>query len=150
MKDVGTAQGDAVEGIPQALFDAVDRVFSDWYLARVTVITGRSDPAIDQAAGSAAEWVRTELSKLLATDAEQQRTNPLQLLRSAARFAEPVIRGMGVPVPERDEFEQRAMPEDPYGIGPLAWIDLGEDVHEAGITWGAWKAATIISRHRDG
>ena len=142
--------GAAIDGIPQELLRAVDSAFGAWFLARVTATAGRGDAALDEAARAAAGWVRTELAALLATGAEQQRTNPLQLLRSAARFATPVLRDMGVPEPLRDEFEQRAMPEDPYGIGPLAWIDLGEEVHEAGITWGAWKAATIMSRHRDG
>ena len=40
------------------------------------------------------------------------------------------------------------MPDDVYAIGPLAWSDLGEEVHEAGITWGAWKAATVLVRRR--
>ena len=40
------------------------------------------------------------------------------------------------------------MPDDVYAIGPLAWIDMGDDVHEAGISWGAWKAATVLTRRR--
>jgi len=30
----------------------------------------------------------------------------------------------------------------------LTWRDLGEEVHDAGISWGAWKAATILTRRR--
>jgi hypothetical protein len=25
---------------------------------------------------------------------------------------------------------------------------MGDDVHEAGISWGAWKAATVLTRRR--
>ena len=39
----------------------------------------------------------------------------------------------------RDEFERTSLPDDVFGVGPLAWRDLGEEVHDAGITWGAWK-----------
>jgi hypothetical protein len=41
------------------------------------------------------------------------------------------------------------MPDDMFALGPLTWRDLGDDVHDAGIEWGAWKAAMIISRRRD-
>jgi hypothetical protein len=40
------------------------------------------------------------------------------------------------------------MPHDHYAVGPLTWKDLSEDVHDAGITWGAWKAATVLTRRR--
>lgn len=139
-----------MEEISRALFAAVDAAFRQWFGARLSTIAGTDDPRLAEAADEASAWVRAELRALLSTDPEQQRTNPLQLLRSAARFAVPVLRSLGAAVPARDEYEQRAMPDDPYAIGPLAWIDMGEAVHEAGITWGAWKAATVISRHRDG
>lgn len=134
---------------PQELLRAVTAAFGPWFRGRLRDISGRDDDRLDGATVTAQEWVASGLATLLAEDPEEQRTNPLQLLRSAARFAVPALESMGIAPPERDEFEQRAMPEDPYGIGPLAWIDLGEEVHEAGITWGAWKAATVISRHRD-
>lgn len=132
----------------QELLRAVGSAFGPWFRRRLREIAGRDDERLDAAAQAAADWVADELAALLSADAEAQRTNPLHLLRTASRFAVPVLGSMGVPVPVRDEFEERAMPDDSYGIGPLAWIDLGDDVHEAGITWGAWKAATIISRRR--
>lgn len=130
------------------LLRAVEKSFGPWFRGRLREIAGREDARLDAAADRANAWVSSELASLLATDPEEQRTNPLQLLRTAARIASPVLHELNLPVPSRDEFESRAMPEDEYGIGPLAWIDLGDDVHEAGITWGAWKAATIISRHK--
>lgn len=143
------AEGTGPTGsIPAELFAAVDAVFEAWYLGRVVTIAGAPDERLTVAAHDAAAWVRTELGELLSADAEAQRVNPLQLLREASRFATPVLESMGAARPVRDEFESRAMPEDQWAVGPLAWIDLGDRVHEAGITWGAWKAATIISRHR--
>ena len=132
----------------QDLLRAVDAAYAPWLRSRLRVVAGRDDASFDAVVDEASAWVRTELAALLAADVEEQRANPLQLLRDAARFATPVLESLGVPAPERDEFESRAMPGDTYGIGPIAWMDLGEDVHEAGISWGAWKAATVISRHR--
>ena len=143
-----TAGTGALQPVPLALLQAVRDSFGPWFLSRLRTLAGGGTEDLESAADQAAAWVHTELAALLSRDVEEQRTNPLQLLRNASRFAEPVLRAAGVPEPVRDEFEQRAMPEDPYGIGPLAWMDLGEDVHEAGIIWGAWKAATVISRHR--
>ena len=132
------------------LLRAVGAAYGPWLRARVRGIAGRDDERFDAVVAEATGWVVTELRALLAQDAEEQRTNPLQLIRDAARFVTPVLESMGVAAPGRDEFETRAMPDDTYAIGPLAWADMGEEVHEAGITWGAWKAATVISRHRDG
>lgn len=135
-------------GYPQDLLRAVEAAFGPWFRGRLREIAGRDDSRFGDATARAAGWVSSELTALLAADPEEQRTNPLHLMRTASRFATPVLRELNIPVPDRDEFEARAMPEDEYGIGPLAWIDLGDDVHEAGISWGAWKAATIISRHK--
>lgn len=135
-------------GYPQDLLRAVESAFGPWFRNRLREIAGRDDARLDEAAERAEAWVASELAALLAADPEEQRTNPLHLMRTASRFATPVLRELKVPLPGRDEFEARAMPEDEYGIGPLAWIDLGEEVHDAGISWGAWKAATIISRHK--
>jgi hypothetical protein len=96
----------------------------------------------------AAQWATDELAAFLAVDVDDQRTNPLHLLRSASRFATDLLDAAGAARPARDEFETRAMPGDVFAIGPLAWVDLGDDVHEAGINWGAWKAATVLTRRR--
>ncbi|MEI8285987.1 MAG: hypothetical protein WCG15_01670, partial [Actinomycetes bacterium] len=77
-----------------------------------------------------------------------QRSNPLQVLRLSTVAANELLKNTAVQTPTRDEFEVSAMPHDEYAIGPLTWLDLGESVHEAGITWGAWKAATVLTRRR--
>lgn len=147
-----------VESAPATvLVDAVRAAYPDWVRSRIVAIaraSGRDLDAavltrVDEASVRAATWVETELTRLLATDVDDQRANPLHVLRGAARFAAEVLESAGVPLPARDEFEHRAMPEDPYGVGPLAWRDLGDAVHEAGIEWGAWKAAVVLSRRRE-
>ena len=148
-----TPATDRLEGYPLALHAAVDAVFEGWYRGRITAIASASGAVLDvtdaaRVSAEAARWVRNELAAFLAVDVDEQRTNPLHLLRSASRFATELLDVAGAARPPRDEFETRAMPDDVYAVGPLAWVDLGDEVHEAGISWGAWKAATVLTRRR--
>ncbi len=148
-----TPATDRLEGYPLALLGAVDAAFEGWYRGRVVAIASAAGAVLDESdaarvSAEAARWVRSELAAFLAVDVDEQRTNPLHLLRSASRLATDLLDGAGAVRPVRDEFETRAMPDDVFAVGPLAWVDLGEDVHEAGISWGAWKAATVLTRRR--
>ena len=104
--------------------------------------------AIVVAGKEAQEYVFTRLSALLATDVDQQSSNPLQILRESARFPTQVLLNASVTAPKRDHFDEQINPDDVFGLGPYTWRDLGEEVHDAGIEWGAWKAATVLSRRR--
>lgn len=145
-----------LEEHPRALLDAVDASFARWLQGRVGHVisaaglrlTEAESAGVSGAVAAAAASLRTELRGLLATDVDEQRQNPLHVLRAAAVTVNPFLRSLGVEPARRDEFETRAMPDDEFALGPLAWIDLGDAVHEAGITWGAWKAATVLMRRR--
>lgn len=144
---------DRLEGYPLALLCAVDAAFEGWYRGRVMSVAATTGVRVDEkdaarVSAQAAQWATDELAAFLAVDVDDQRTNPLHLLRSASRFATDLLDAAGAARPARDEFETRAMPGDVFAIGPLAWVDLGDDVHEAGINWGAWKAATVLTRRR--
>lgn len=104
--------------------------------------------AIVVAGKEAQEFVSQRLSVLLTTDVDQQSSNPLQILRDSARFPTQVLLSAGIPTPKRDHFDEQINPDDVFGLGPYTWRDLGEEVHDAGIEWGAWKAATVLSRRR--
>lgn len=135
----------------RALLDAVVRAYPAWLRGRMKTLavgTEGADEATERAVAAAAAWLHDALGELLATDPDEQRSNPLQVIRGASRFANAELAVLGVTAPVRDEFDTRAMPDDTYAIGPLAWLDLGQDVHDAGIEWGAWKAATVITRRR--
>lgn len=96
----------------------------------------------------AQDFVSQRLSILLTTDVDEQSSNPLQILRDSARFPTQILLNAGIPTPKRDHFDEQINPDDVFGLGPYTWRDLGEDVHDAGIEWGAWKAATVLSRRR--
>lgn len=132
----------------QDLLDAVLEAIPSW-LARkfLEVAPGvLIDEAsiIDETVG----YVREKFVELLSTDIDEQRVNPLQILRLSTKFATIALTEAGVPPVARDEFDQKSMPDDVYAFGPLTWRDLSENVHDAGITWGAWKAASVLTRRR--
>ena len=151
-------QPDASELEPYAgdLYQAVARAIPRWISTQVAEIASLSidetSPEFQSALADVTErthQVATQnLLSLLATDVDAQQSNPLHVLRASTSFATQMLQSFGVEPTRRDEYEVRAMPGDVFSIGPLTWIDLGEEVHDAGISWGAWKAATILTRRR--
>jgi hypothetical protein len=104
----------------------------------------------DEVAATVSEVVDracSDLDRLLATDSDEQRTTPLQVVRSAMVPAGDLLADAGVEVPRRDPMEARIDPRDVYGLGPRTWADLGEEVAEAGLRWGAAKAFVHLRRH---
>lgn len=99
-------------------------------------------------AGDVAPGLLTQLEQLVRTDVDEQRTNPLSVLRAAARHPTEVLRAAGVPPVRRDAFAEERFPDDVYDLGPASWSDVHDDLHDAGILWGAWKAATVLQRRR--
>ncbi len=151
------ADAAALRGYAGALGDAVLDALPRWVersvVSRYEAWAGR--PAADElreearAAGEeAVAVVGPELRDLLATDVDAQRSNPLAILRRAARFPTGVLAAAGVPPVERDAQAERLFPDDVYDLGPAAFADLGPDVHEPGLVWGAAKAHVILRRRR--
>jgi hypothetical protein len=140
----------------QDLYVAVNNAVPAWISSRVSEIASSScdvrsvefTSALADVVEKTSQEVSKNLFSLLATDVDIQQSNPLHILRTSTTSATQMLQGLRVPEVQRDEYEVRAMPDDVFAIGPLTWRDLGEDVHEAGISWGAWKAATILTRRR--
>ena len=97
----------------------------------------------------ATDHLLTELAHLLATDVDEQRTNPLSLFRDAIAGPTALLQRRHVPPPASDPFVADRFPADVYGLGPAAWADIDPELHESGITWGAWKAMTVLRRRRE-
>ena len=139
-----------------ALADAVDQVLADWV---VRCVVGRctdagvpvTDVVRTQAAAAGEECraqVVPDLRALLARDLDEQQGTPLGLLRDAARFPTQVLAQLGVPHVRRDEFDERADPDDVYALAPAAFADVDESLTGPGIAWGAAKAHVHMARHR--
>jgi hypothetical protein len=104
---------------------------------------------LDAAVGRTSAVVLAQLEALLATDVDEQRTNPLSLYRAAVGDATDLLQRHGVPTPAPDAFAAEHFPDDPYRLGPATWSDVDPDLHTPGLTWGAWKAMTVLQRRRD-
>ena len=92
--------------------------------------------------------VLADLRSLLEVDPTAQKTNPLALLREATTLVTDELRRIGAVPVERDEFHERSFPSDVYGLCPATWADIHESLVEPGLEWGAFKAASVISRRR--
>jgi hypothetical protein len=134
---------------------------SGWVERSVTRILdawGRTSPdAREQAerdalvAGRAATArVTAELEALLALDPEDQRSTPLELVRSAYREPTAVLAAAGVPPVERDDFAERAWPDDTYGLVVHGLGDLGDpELAPYQLAWGLAKAKVLRARRRN-
>jgi hypothetical protein len=112
---------------------------------------GRGEPlvaAAEEAGRQAAREQGAAVVALLATDVDDQATGPLAIVRTAVVHPTRVLAGAGVPAVERDEFAERAFPDDVYDLAPASFADLDPELHEPGIVWGAAKAHVILRRRR--
>jgi len=138
-----------------AIVAGVERCLPDWVerqVERILDAWGRLDPdararARDdaRAAGVAAgARVGRDLRTLLATPVAEQRATPLEVVRSAYREPTAVLAALEVPPVVRDQFDERAWPDDRYGLVPRTLGDLGdEDLAPLHLAWGLAKAAAL-------
>jgi hypothetical protein len=129
-----------------ALADAIVAVIPAWVQRCVDLHTTGVDAS--DAARTAAADLGPPLRALLTADVDDQRANPLALVRDAVRYPTEVLQRANVPAPVRSRFDAEHFPDDPYGLVPMTWRDLDESLHEPGIVWGAMKAHVHRSRHR--
>ena len=131
------------------------QVVSAWLrrAAVAAVRTGGLDPAvlddeIEVIVELESQRLLSNLRALLATDVDEQRTNPLSLFRDATSGVTALLRGLGAVPATRDAFAVERFPDDHYGLVPAAWSDIDPALQEPGIAWGAWKAMTVLRRRR--
>ena len=77
----------------------------------------------------------------------QQQATPLEVVRSAYREPTAVLAAAGVRPIVRDEFDERAWPDDIYGLVPRTLGDLGDpELAPLHLAWGMAKATVIRAR----
>lgn len=143
-----------METVATELLDAAVAATSGWVrrcVAQVATAQGIAveAAAIDDAAERAQAFVERRLGELLRTDIDAQRTTPLSIFRDAVRFPVEVLHGAGATPVHRSDTTRWAFPNDPFDITPANLADIGDDVHGAGIVWGAAKAGMHLQRRRD-
>jgi hypothetical protein len=141
-----------------AIRSGVDREVPGWVVRQVTRILdawGRADAPTreraltdaDGAGRAAAARVGAELDALLSADPADQRSTPLEVARTVYREPTEVLRAAGVPEIVRDEFDERAWPDDVYGLVPRTLGDLGDDdLAPLLLVWGTAKATVLRAR----
>ncbi len=102
----------------------------------------------DQLIETVAAQLLANLEKLLATDVDAQSANPLALFRASTAPITEWLKRRSIDPQHRDPFAVEAFPDDIYGLVPARWDDIDPSLQSPGITWGAWKAMTILQRRR--
>jgi hypothetical protein len=147
---------EALRQYADALAEAIDDAIPRWVDRAVRLVLGAQGLAVDadttarldQAAVAARDEGAPPIRELLATEIDQQRTNPLAMLRSLVRYPTEVLRAAGARPVARDEVDQRLFPGDVYGLTPASFADVDPSLHEPGLAWGAAKAYVHLSRRR--
>jgi hypothetical protein len=145
-----TAGATIVAGIERCVDDwvvaQVGRILDAWGQADATT-RARADGDARVAGQQAAARVTGELRALLALDPVDQRSTPLEVVRTAVREPTQVLEAAGVPPVVRDDFDERAFPGDHYGLVPRTLGDLGdESLAPLHLEGGLAKAAVLRAR----
>jgi len=143
----GDALASALEAaLPGWVVRSVEGRWQDWKGATPPP-PGTRDEA-ERAGARAQAEVGAQLRTLLSLDVDEQRVNPLDLVRRAVSYPAAVLRAAGVPEVVRDEFAERAFPDDVYGLAPASFADIDQSLYEPGLEWGAAKAHAHLARHK--
>jgi hypothetical protein len=153
------AEADARARLEEAgaeLAAGVERALPEWAAQRVGELLDAWGGAVDRpatvaaargAGEAAAARIVPELRALFAHDPDEQRATPLQIVRSAYLEPTAVLRAAGVPEVVRDEYAERAWPDDVYGLVIDSFADVGAELVPWHLVWGAAKATVMKLRH---
>jgi len=142
----GRALAGAIEAaLPRWVVRAVEARWRDW---KGTGLPADLHEAARVAGQRAAADVGASVRALLDQDVDAQRANPLAIVRRAVAYPTEVLRATAMPPVVRDEFDERAFPEDVYALTPATFADVDASLHEVGLAWGAAKAHAHLVRRR--
>jgi hypothetical protein len=144
--------------LADALADGIERVLPAWVLRQVQSRlvswsgSATAEAAIADRARAAGRQAQVEIGsrvrRVLSADIDEQRVNPLAVVRGAVRYPTDVLRHAGVPPVERDAHARRQFPDDDYDLTPGAFADLDPSLQGPGMMWGAAKAYVYRQRRR--
>ena len=125
---------------------AVERIIDAWgRLDETTAADARVQARVAGVATSAR--VVGELEELFGTDVDDQRSTPLNIVRSAHREPTALLARLGIPGVVRDAFDERLHPDDDYDLAPRGLADLGDsDLGAVLVAWGITKAKVLRAR----
>ena len=131
------------------LIRACDRVLDAW--GRLDAGRRRAvDDELRVAAAAATTRAVAELRALFALDPEAQVATPLEIVRGSYREPTATLQDAGVGAVVRDAFEERAWPDDHFGLVPRTFADLADEEDDelgpAHLAWGMAKAVVVRAR----
>lgn len=138
------------------LADGIEANIAGWVEASVERLMiawrGSCPDDIRSAAREAGSRARADIAPqvraLLERDIDEQRHNPLAIVRRAVPYPTEVLRAAGVPDVVRDEQAEAHFPDDVYDLTPASFADVHPSLREPGLEWGAAKAHVHLARHR--
>ena len=152
----GQQSRDELEGPAGDLLAVATATVPIWLSRCVKRVAAAQSIPVDGLAAEIEEMVErtatetlSRLAALLGTDVDEQRANPLDILRDAIDGPTAVLRAAGAQPVARDRFAEERFPDDVFDLTPATWADIDESLAEPGLTWGAWKAAVVLTRRRD-
>ena len=152
----GQHESEVLEGPPAELLAAARATVPVWLtrcVERVANAQGLEAAGLAESTSIMVERTAAEtlsrLAALLGTDVDEQRANPLDILRDAISGPTAVLRAAGAQPVARDRFAEERFPDDVFDLTPATWADIDESLAEPGLTWGAWKAAMVLTRRRE-
>ncbi len=135
----------------RVLLGAVDAALEPWVrslLVRRAPSGAGFEASVPAVVADVAGVVLPPLGELLLADIDAQRSSPLALIRRAVPVLTAALDALGARPVERDPFAAEQFPDDRYDVTPATWGDLGEEVADAGLRWGAAKAFEHRRRHQ--
>lgn len=126
----------------RALRSAVDEAISPWLTSTLQERNnGQALPAeIVDAIAEVRVTALANITKLIEAEVSAPLSGPLEQIRRAVTPLGAILDEHDFDRPRRDPQDEEMRPEDVHGLGPLSFMDLGEQVQVAGISWGAAKA----------
>ncbi len=141
----------------EALVAGIEAVLPDWAARSADALltawgalapAQRGEVVADarRAGEEGARRVAAELVELFALDPAEQGATPLEIIRGAVAEPTAVLGAAGLPDVVRDPFEERAWPDDRFGLVPRTLRDLDPDLAAIHFAWGVAKAAVLRAR----
>jgi hypothetical protein len=144
-----------LDAAARAIVEGVRAAAPRWIVAEVQRIAGawgrlddreraRLVAEASEVARAATDRVAGALEELFARPPAEQRTTPLAILRTIVREPTELLQAAGIPAIQRDAFEERAFPDDHYGLTPANLDVLGDPgLGPHLLAWGLAKAALV-------
>lgn len=130
------------------LHHAVSEAIRPWLRGSVAPLIPEIDAALDDVLLDIARNVEEAIRVLVDADVDAPLSGPLERIRQAVTPLNSALAERGAPQPQRNPLDVEMRPHDIYELGPMTFRDLSDDVHDAGIAWGAAKAHMHLRRNR--